>query len=251
MALVWEKIDASGHYQVRSAGKTVRLYKDGVFHSHYNPKLIVTRGVWDLLVLPALLHPPASIRTVLMLGVGGGAAIHLLQHFIQPQHITAIELDETHLKIATRFFNVNYNNTELLHGDAIQWVNKQAAKKRPPQFDLIIDDLYGEENGEPKRAIEANAEWVAQTGRLLSNNGLLVTNFVSRREMRDSYVNTARRNASGFKCSYRFENPNYENVIVASSRLVNTRREFKQGLLAHKHLRSNSYQASFSLRKIS
>lgn len=251
MALLWKKTNSDGNYEVRSAGRTVRLYKDGVFHSHYNPNLIVTRGVWDLLVLPALLHPPGSIRNVLMLGVGGGAAIHLLQHFVKPEHITAIELDDTHLKIAKRFFKVNYSNTELLHADAIQWVKKQAARKQPPQFDLIIDDLYGEEDGEPQRAVAANADWVKPLCQLLADDGLLVTNFVSPREARDAYVSKRARKASGFQSSYRFENPNYDNVIVASSRQNNTRREFSKRLLAHKRLRTELYQNSFSVRKIS
>lgn len=250
MALLWEKVRSNGHYQVRSAGKTVRLYKDGVFHSHYNPDRVVTRGVWDLLVLPALLHPPGSIQNVLMLGVGGGAAIHLLQHFVRPGHITAIELDAIHLKIARRFFKVNYSNTELLQADAIQWVKKQTTKKRPPQFDLIIDDLYGEADGEPQRAVEANAEWLTQTCQLLAKDGLLVTNFVSRREMRESYVSKPNRRTYGFKNSYRFENPNYENVIVASSRQRNTRREFNRRLLEQKRLRTETYRNSFQIRKI-
>lgn len=228
----------------------MRLYKNGVFHSHYNPKLIVTRGVWDLLVLPALLHPPGSIRNVLMLGVGGGAAIHLLQQFIKPDRITAIELDDIHLKIAKRFFKVNYANTELLHADAIEWVKKQAARKKPPQFDLIIDDLYGEQDGEPQRAVEANADWVRQCSTLLADDGLLVTNFVSQRESRAAYVSKRGRKASGFRCSYRFQNPNYDNVIVASSRRRNTRREFSKRLLALKHLRTESFRNSFSIRKI-
>ncbi|MEM8501387.1 MAG: hypothetical protein AAF542_25485 [Pseudomonadota bacterium] len=250
MALLWQKTNSNGHYEVRTAGRTVRLYKDGVFHSHYNPNLIVTRGVWDLLVLPALLHPSGSIRNVLMLGVGGGAAIHLLQHFIKPLHVTAIELDEVHLTIAKRFFNVDYHNTDLVHADAIQWVSSQAARKRPPQFDLIIDDLYGEEDGEPQRAIQADANWVRQTGRLLADDGLLVTNFVSHREARDAYVSKRARQSRRFKSSYRFTNPNFENVIVASSRQHNNRREFNKRLLAQKHLRTESYQNSFSIRKM-
>ncbi len=250
MALVWEKVNAYGHYQVRSAGKTVRLYKDGVFHSHYNPSRVVTRGVWDLLVLPALLHPPGSIRSVLMLGVGGGAAIHLLQQFINPAHITAIELDETHLYIAKRFFKARYRNTTLLHADAIEWVKKQASRKRPAQFDLIIDDLYGEENGEPQRAVAADAHWVGQTRQLLAKDGLLVTNFVSLPEMRTSHMIKRAGKADSFKSTFRFENPNYENVIVASSHRPCKRREFNQQLLNHRLLRTNTYRNSFSVRKI-
>ncbi len=250
MAVVWERKTNSGVYQVRTAGKTVRLYKDGVFHSHYNPNHIVTRGVWDLLVLPSLLHPPASLRRVLMLGVGGGAAVHLLNHFVEPEHITAIELDPLHLSVAKSFFKVNYANTELIEGDAIAWVEQHAAKRNSPKFDLIIDDLYGEEEGEPVRAVEANRDWCEQLLALLSDDGLLVSNFVTAKELRSSAYVSKRAVRKQFKSAFKFTNPLYQNQIAALSKRACSVRDFRERVSEHRELRTSRYQKTYSIRKL-
>ena len=71
MALIW-KTDLQGvHYEVRRAGRTLRLYANGVQHSEFHPKRLLTGSVWDLLWLPALLHEPSRFRRVLVLGLGG------------------------------------------------------------------------------------------------------------------------------------------------------------------------------------
>ena len=49
MAIVWQDTRDGTHYQVRTAGKTLRLYTDGVLHSQYNPVKRLTGSVWDLL----------------------------------------------------------------------------------------------------------------------------------------------------------------------------------------------------------
>lgn len=250
MAIVWEKRTAAGHYQIRSAGQTLRLYKDGVYHSHYNPRQKVSRGVWDLLLLPALLLPPGSIRKVLLLGVGGGAAIHLLNHFVAPKQIKAIELDDTHLRVAKRFFKVAYANTELIHGDAIAWVKKQTKRKRVPTFDLIIDDLYGEEDGEPVRAVQADRQWCDQLDTLLNNDGIIVSNFVAREELRQSAYLSNRSLRRRFTSAYRFSNPKYENQIGAFSKQCCSRRTLSRNMAAHPELRSHGFQDSFSVRKL-
>lgn len=53
MAIVWSRQLSGVHYEVRSAGNSLRLYTDGVFHSQYNPCRLITGHVWDLLMLPA------------------------------------------------------------------------------------------------------------------------------------------------------------------------------------------------------
>lgn len=250
MAVIWQRKTKAGLYQVRTAGHTVRLYKDGVFHSHYNPNHVVTRGVWDLLVLPCLLHPPGTLQRVLMLGVGGGAAVHLLNHFVQPRHITAIELDPLHLSVAKRFFKVNNTNTQLLQGDAIAWVQKQASKARSPGFDLIIDDLYGEEQGEPVRAIEANTQWCEQLHSLLNDNGLLVSNFVTAQELKGSAYVSKRRVRRRFNSAFKFTNPLYQNQIAALSKRSCSLKAFRDHCSEHSKLSNRRYQQTFSVKKL-
>jgi len=60
---------------VRSAGYSLRLYTDGVFHTQYNPGNPLTGHIWDLLMLPAFFYEPDTIKRVLVLGVGGVASI--------------------------------------------------------------------------------------------------------------------------------------------------------------------------------
>ncbi|HET8705303.1 MAG TPA: hypothetical protein VFM46_03285, partial [Pseudomonadales bacterium] len=99
----------NGHtYEVRSAGKTRRLYTDGVFHSQYHPQHVMTGSVWDLLFLPSQFYAPGELKRVLVLGVGGGAAIHMLNHFAAPKQIVGVELSKIHLKLAKDYFDLRY-----------------------------------------------------------------------------------------------------------------------------------------------
>ena len=53
MAILWQKTVDQNRYEIRTAGKTRRLYTNGVCHSEFNADKIFTGSVWDLLILPA------------------------------------------------------------------------------------------------------------------------------------------------------------------------------------------------------
>ena len=103
MAVIFTKQQGPDHYEVRSAGSSVRLYSNGVLHSQYNSLHPISGAIWDLLVLPGffLKHPP---RNILVLGLGGGTVIHLIRHFFPDSHITCVEKEAMHIQIAKRFF---------------------------------------------------------------------------------------------------------------------------------------------------
>ncbi|MGH1471199.1 MAG: spermidine synthase [Cellvibrionaceae bacterium] len=161
-------------YQVRSAGNSLRLYTNGVFHSQYNPLYPIGGTIWDLLALPAI-YSTHKIKRVLLLGVGGGAVIQQLKSLIDCEEIVGIELDPIHIKIAKKYFKVTAKKNNIsksrdknrnqnkkkpckvtLHcADAIKWLKEYRGKK----FDLIIDDLFFEEEGVPQRAVAADSQW--------------------------------------------------------------------------------------------
>lgn len=211
MAIIWQKLVNGTRYEVRSAGQTRRLYTNGVFHSQYHPSRATTGGVWDLLMLPALFYPPHKIQRVLVLGVGGGAVIRQLQRFVQPSEIIGVELNPVHLQVARRFFGVNKKIAELHQADAVQWLQEYHG----PPFDMIIEDLYGEEAGEPVRAVAATAEWCKTLSRHLGQDGVLVMNFVDSSEIRHSQCIAKQYMKKNFKSAFRFSLPLFENVIVA------------------------------------
>jgi len=211
MAILWQKQVGDTLYEVRSAGHTRRLYSNGVFHSQYNPTRPHSAGVWDLLLLPALFRPPTRIRRVLVLGVGGGTIIHLLRRFVEPETIVGVELNRTHLQVARRFFGIEKNMAELHQTDAVGWLQ---AYDGPP-FDMIIDDLFGNQDVDLGRAVPADAAWCTTLLENLNRSGVLVMNFIGRPALRSCACVAEPQIGRHFKSAFRLELPAYENAVGA------------------------------------
>lgn len=211
MAIVWQNRINGDLYEVRNAGRTLRLYTNGVFHTQYNPEQPLTGHVWDLLMLPAFFYGKNAIKRVLVLGVGGGAVIQLLRHFVKPNSIVGVELNPVHLTIARNFFNIRGDGVYLYQDDALSWVQDYQGEK----FDLIIEDLFTEQDGEPVSVAEANGAWFRQMNKLLSKDGILVRNFVSQDELKQcsALVNAGINNK--FKSIFQFTTAMNENFVAA------------------------------------
>lgn len=209
MAVIWQKIVDGKQYEVRAAGQTRRLYTDGVFHSQYNPRRSLTGNVWDLLSLPSFFLEASQLRRALVLGVGGGTVIRQLRRWYPQLEVTGIELNPTHLQIARRFFDLEDDAVTLIEDDAIAWM--QVYDGLP--FDLIVDDLFFEEDGEPCRAVQADRHWLRTLVSALSPHGMLSMNFTASTDLRESAVFHNRALQSRFQNVYRFMTPLYENNI--------------------------------------
>lgn len=208
MAVIWQKVEGDTRYEVRQAGNSLRLYTNGVFHSQYNPKQPVTGNVWDLLMLPAFFHPQ-RIRRVLVLGVGGGAVIRQLNHFLKPELIVGVELNPVHLEVAREHFGVEADNVELHQADAIWWLRQY----RGERFDLIIEDLFADSDGDPQRVIAADAPWMRRLLKQLTPKGTLVINFGSAKELKQSAWFSEPGLSQKFPAAFKLTTPLYENAI--------------------------------------
>lgn len=211
MSVLWELDSHNTHYSVRNSGGSIRLYTNRVFHSQWNPKVPFAGGIWDCLSLPVLYLPKGRIKRILLLGVGGGAVIRQLQELDDYESITAIEIDSVHLDIARQWFEVAGAGVELIHADAIDWLHRYSG----PAFDLIIDDLFGHDAGEPMRACELERHWLELIQTHLTSAGLLVCNCVDSAELLSALPEIG---AAGFLSGYRLHLPNYENIIGVFSR---------------------------------
>ena len=206
MAIIWQFSDAHTRYEVRSAGSSIRLYTNGAFHTQYSPKNLFTGGVWDLLSIPALFTALQSSPEVLMLGVGGGSAIHQLQTLLQPKTITGIELNPVHIEIAKTFFKLKSKNIKLIEADALTWVNR--SKKR---FDVLIDDLFIDSTADPVRPFKCDEQWINQLDKSVKDKGLLIQNHLKKSDALASATISKRY----FQSALLFTTPQYENVVVA------------------------------------
>lgn len=180
MAVVFSRQQGDTLYEIRTAGRSVRMYTNRVLHTQFHPDHAVTSGVWDLLALPALALP--QVKRVLMLGVGGGAAIHLLREWCPGVHITGVELNKMHLRLARRYFALKGSRLKLVNGDARQFVETYQGEP----FDLVIEDIFTGSDGEPDRVFPADRKWCKALGRLVSSQGALVMNTVARKQLRET-----------------------------------------------------------------
>lgn len=221
--IVWERSLAGHHYQVRTAGSSIRLYRNQVFHSQYHGGRLLNGGVWDMLWLPLFFRQPPDASKklkplrVLVLGVGAGAAIKKISDYVPNVSIVAVDIDKVHLQVARRFVGLNRHKVKLVHADAISWLKAY----KGPAFDLIIDDLFFDQDGEPFRAVafaDKNAFWLRRIKACLSPQGLLIANCVSSKEARSLVAGAQYSLSSAFSYGYSLREPNYENIICIASR---------------------------------
>lgn len=227
MAVIWSKRRNGVRYEVRSHGRTLRLYTDGVFHSSYNPARPVTGGVWDLLMMPAFFRPPGSVRRVLLLGVGGGTVIRQLRQFVRPQEIVGVDLDPVHLEIARRFFGAAGDDVRLEQTDATAWLERDRSR-----YDLVIDDLFGARDGEPVRAVEADARWCRLLRARTAKGGAIALNCISPAELsRCGFLRDERLRAA-FPGRFRLRAERDENAVGIFLPRAAEATELRRNLLA-------------------
>jgi precorrin-6B methylase 2 len=221
MALLWSRDRAGTRYELRSAGRTRRLYSNRVLHSQYHPDRLLTGSVWDLLWLPALWMPAPGPRRILVLGAGAGSILHPLRRLFDPERLVAVERDPVHLSVGRRHFALASTGARIVEGDARRYLRRY--RGRP--YDLIIDDLYGHAGGEPERSVAMDETWGGRLLNALSPDGLLVANFLDYRELADSAL--LREPVRGhWQCAYRLTHPKLENVVAAFARGdIDSRRE--------------------------
>ncbi|MES2603439.1 MAG: methyltransferase domain-containing protein [Pseudomonadota bacterium] len=225
MAVVFSRKIDGVRYEVRNAGRSMRLYTNRVMHTQYHPEYRLTRGVWDLLALPAVALP--QVKRVLLLGVGGGAAIHLLRHWCPGVHVTGVELNPVHLQLARRFFGLKGSDIELIEGDALKYVEQYKGKP----FDMVIEDLFGGD-GAPDRSFAADRTWCNALGRLVSTDGVLVINTLSRSQLRETALVSDRSVRKQWGAGFCLTLPAYANNVGVFYRRPMTAAELRRDIRA-------------------
>ena len=220
MALAWQKSCDGIDYEVRTAGHSIRLYTNGVFHSQWNPNRVLANALWDLLVLPGFLLPRTKPLKILVLGVGGGTVLRQALQLFPVGKIVGVDLDEVHLQIARDWFGLSNNRRiQLVHADAKQWITAASSN----QFDLVIDDLFGHHQGEAMRGVAIDAFWIKQLRRVSTTHSVIVGNTGDAAELHRAQDVVRKIHRAGSSNNsrtlstegYALQHPAYENSIFA------------------------------------
>jgi len=216
MAVIWQQTIEGNHYEVRTAGASIRLYRNSVNHSQWNPNRPLAGCIWDLITLPTLHRPAGNLKDVLILGFGAGAVGRQIQELIQPKRIVGLEIDPIHLSIADGFFECT-EGYELIAADAVEWVHEGAGEGR---YDVIVEDLYAEEEGIPVRCVPMDTEWCEALCRLLKPGGMLIFNMIEPDKVAHLPLFKAPQLSQKYSEVLRYQIDGYENRIIAFSEQV-------------------------------
>jgi spermidine synthase len=86
----------------------------------------------------------AEHKSSLIVGLGGGAMVHFLQHYDKEQRVDAVEIDPEIVKAAKQWFGVKENDkTRIITEDAFVFLKKTTEK-----YDVIYMDAFLKPSGE-------------------------------------------------------------------------------------------------------
>ena len=141
-------------------GETLSVYPvDG----NWEP---VQREYWWHALVEARLPPRPR---ALLVGLGGGTQLHLLQALVQPRAMTAIERDPVILRAAHRWFGLqDLGGVEYLCADAAAAAAALVAARR--RFEFVMEDVdYGDGGERSLPLLRVLAGLVARGGVLVAN----------------------------------------------------------------------------------
>ncbi len=110
----------------------------------------------------------SNVKSILVLGVGGGSVVKVLRRQFPKSKITGIEIDKKMVELGRNYFYLDYYRCNINIIDAFTFINKTRQK-----FDLIIVDLFlGQET--PKKFY--SEKFLKNLKRVLKSEGLIIIN---------------------------------------------------------------------------
>ena len=213
MALIWENLFNGNHYQIRTAGASVRLYRNGVNHTQSNPNRPLSGSIWDLITLPTLHRSAETIGDACILGFGAGAVGSQLKELNIAKRIIGVELDPIHLSIANGFFGCD-EGYDLISADAVDWVRTHCDNIK---YDVIIDDLFAEHDGVPVRCVPMDVSWCESLSKLLKPRGMLIFNIIEPEKIPHLPIFKCKKLSKRFTEIIMYRIDGYENRVIAFS----------------------------------
>lgn len=121
------------------------------------------------------------VRTILVLGVGGGTVIELLSRLYPESKITSVDVDPQMIKIGKKFFHLDdFTNVSFIVSDAKDFV--AILQKQKKTFDLIIVDLF---IGRFIPSFVYHEDFLITLKHLLNIEGKIVINFLGEKEYKE------------------------------------------------------------------
>ncbi len=135
----------------------------------------IVKGIWKK-PINKIYNLQFKINNCLILGLGGGTAVHLIKARWPMAKITAVEVNPEIIRIGRKIFDLDkFKDLKIFNADAFKWLKSCSydLNHKNRKFDLIIIDLYlGKQF--PKEA--ESERFIKNIKKLLAKNGVAIFN---------------------------------------------------------------------------
>lgn len=195
----------NGHIKVVEFGNIRRIVVDNISQSVSYFSKSVERLYWGK-VVQILKENFVQLDSALLLGLGGGTLVHLINKQYPNCAITSVEIDQTMVDIAYKFFDLNsVPGHNVIVEDAMRVVvEPEEHGLSGAMFNTLIVDIYV---GEKYPDLGKSGNFIAAIKRLVRPGGLVIFNRIYREHHQED-VNIFIDYVSGFFT-------NVKNLVVA------------------------------------
>jgi len=127
-------------------------------------------------------YPIIQLSNCLVLGLGGGSVVKVVNKHFPKARISAIEIDPMMIKLGKKYLGLSeYKNLEIKITDAFKWLQGKelSGLNHLTKFDLILVDLYvGRKTPRDLQSLV----FLERIKSLLSQNGIVTFNFLRTKE---------------------------------------------------------------------
>jgi spermidine synthase len=175
------KSKISGEIVVKEHFGDYKLYVDGVIQSGGIVKDIWTKPLNFISHLPSTInHQSLVIGHCLVLGLGGGTAVHLAKQHWPKVKITAVELDPEIIKVGGKFFGLSrFKDLKTVRADAVKWVSYLNNIYHLSKFELVIVDMY---LGNKINKDVISGRFLENLKKIIAPKGIVVFNWLKNRK---------------------------------------------------------------------
>ena len=212
--LLYETESPYHYIQVFQRDGTVYLglNEGGAVHSMYNPRLLLTDGVWDFFLLAPYFAPnvtPADVRSLAIIGLAGGTVARQYTAIYGPIPIDGVEIDPDVLAVGRRYFNLTMPNLRTFVQDGRLWLASSQGR-----YDVVVVDAYRQ----PYVPFHlTTVEFFQEVRRHLTDNGVVAINVLSTPEDQRLVDALASTMAVVFPSVYVIDVPTTFNSLVIAT----------------------------------
>jgi spermidine synthase len=205
----------NGTIEVTQDGNTRRLIAENVTQSMNFDSPAAERMFWGRLTELLMVEQP-DLKSILILGLGGGTVQHMISRAFSGVYIVSVELDPEMVDVAKQFFNIGHiANHKIIVEDACRVVvSPEEVGLTHQAFNAVVVDIYC---GSKYPDLGKAGNFIAHVCKMTVPGGLVVFNRIyldDHQEDVDMFIETVENFLHDVKTIVIPGKTNSDNVLI-------------------------------------